>query len=407
MNAMVILFISTLLIFFYCDLCLAWEGDEEVRTLTEPRIWAHRTGSIIIEATPGTTVHVEQLRHEFRFGSALSTKVFDGRYEGEEREKYLSIFVKNFNSAVYENAFKWHKSEPQHGKPFWEHVDAMLQFCEENDIPIRGHCLYWAAEKYVPKWVKDITDDQLEKAIVNRAREACGRYRGRIIDYDVNNEMVHNRYFVDRLGDEIVDVMFAEAHRSDPNAVLYVNDFEILSGNDLDEYIAQIQSLLGRKVPVGGIGCQGHFLGPEFPSPERLFESLDLLGRFGLPIKITEFDRLATDEASQAKDLDTFFRICFSHPAVEAILQWGFWENAHWKPEAALWRKDFSIKPAGEAYRNLVFNEWWTNETSQTDENGFCEVRAFFGKHRITVGEETKVLELRKSQGPLILLMDN
>ena len=35
----------------------------------------------------------------------------------------------------------------------------------------------------------------------------------------------------------------------------------------------------------------------------------------------------------------------FSHPNFIAIVQWGFWEKMHWKPAAALWREDWTLKP--------------------------------------------------------------
>ena len=40
-----------------------------------------------------------------------------------------------------------------------------------------------------------------------------------------------------------------------------------------------------------------------------------------------------------------------SHEGVEGVLMWGFWDKAHWKPDAALVNgDDFVINKAGEAY---------------------------------------------------------
>ncbi len=64
---------------------------------------------------------------------------------------------------------------------------------------------------------------------------------------------------------------------------------------------------------------------------------------------------------------------------------WGFWERNHWKPEAALYRKDWSIKPAGQAWRDLVFKEWWTDETGKTGRNGVYKTRGFLGDYEIVV----------------------
>jgi endo-1,4-beta-xylanase len=78
----------------------------------------------------------------------------------------------------------------------------------------------------------------------------------------------------------------------------------------------------------------------------------------------------------------------FSHPAVEGIVMWGFWEGQHYNPSAALYRRDWSIKPNGQVWENLVFNEWWTDEIGQTNENGFLEARGFLGDYEIEVEHE-------------------
>ena len=40
-----------------------------------------------------------------------------------------------------------------------------------------------------------------------------------------------------------------------------------------------------------------------------------------------------------------------SHEGVEGVLMWGFWDKAHWKPNAAIVNgDDFVINKAGETY---------------------------------------------------------
>ncbi len=80
---------------------------------------------------------------------------------------------------------------------------------------------------------------------------------------------------------------------------------------------------------------------------------------------------------------------------------WGFWEGANWIPVSSLYRRDWSPTPAAEAYRNLVFKEWWTNWRGRADERGQCEVRAFFGKHRVVAGDKSALITLRRSEPTL------
>jgi endo-1,4-beta-xylanase len=119
---------------------------------------------------------------------------------------------------------------------------------------------------------------------------------------------------------------------------------------------------------------------------------LDRLARFGLPIKITEFDNRTDNEQQKAKDLTEFYTICFAHPAVEGILMWDFYRPLHWRPKAGLWEEDFTPNAAGLAYNDLVYNQWWTKEKVKADSKGICKVRAFFGKHFIeSNGKKIKV----------------
>mgnify|MGYP001587940424 FL=1 len=156
---------------------------------------------------------------------------------------------------------------------------------------------------------------------------------------------------------------------------------------------------------------QGHLHGDTF-DPIALQNALDRLAQFKLPIRVTEFNfpgqrskyygepgvRLTDEEeAAKAKALTDYYRICFAHPAVEGILMWGFWEGANWIPVSSLFRRDWSPTLAAEAYRNLVFKEWWTAWRGRTDAEGRCEVRAFFGNHRVTAGGKEKIIDLKRS----------
>jgi hypothetical protein len=112
------------------------------------------------------------------------------------------------------------------------------------------------------------------------------------------------------------------------------------------------------------------------------------------------------DEEKRAKNLDSFYRTAFAHPAVVGIFMWGFWEGAHWMPVAALWTEDWQPKPAAIAYENLVLNEWWTTWEGKADENGIAEVPVFYGKHLIEVSNKRQIVELTKQQEKKSILMD-
>ena len=377
----------------------------------------NRKGTIIIKAKPGANVTIDQTKHEFWFGCALPNGVFSGSMSEEEQNIFKQKFLENFNSAVTENAVKWGNMERRKGEINYTVVDNILEWTEENNIPLRGHNIFWGIPKFVQPWVKELNDEQLEQTLKERAETLTARYKGRFEEYDLNNEMVHGNYYEDRLGADITKKMTDWAKAGDPDIKLYLNDYDILTGNKLPEYLAQIRLLLKTGVPVAGIGVQGHLHGETFDRTE-LKNALDSLAQFNLPIKITEFnipgqrskyygDRelklTVQEEELKAKELVDYYRICFAHPAVEGILMWGFWEGANWIPVSSLFRKDWSPTPAANAYQNLIFEEWWTRENVKANNEGELTVRAFYGTYRITVNGETKKVDLEKAKGKLVV----
>jgi GH35 family endo-1,4-beta-xylanase len=369
-------------------------------------------GELVVRVKPGAQVHVEQLRHEFWFGAALSSGAFSGRLNAEDQRRYEQTFLANFNAAVTENALKWHDMERRRGDVNYGVVDAILAWTDEHDIPLRGHCMFWGVPGRVQDWLKQLNDDDLREALKNRATTAAHRYRGRFAEYDLNNEMLHANYYADRLGPAITRQMANWVKDADRDARLFVNDYDILTGKRLDDYIKHIRGLLEQGTPLAGIGVQGHLHGETF-DPKALHHALDELGKIGLPIRVTEFnmpgqrsrfmrrrDLKLTEEQEQAKAkaLTDYYRICFAHPAVEGILMWGFWEGANWIRQSSLYRRDWTPTPAAHAYRDLVFKQWWTRWEGKADANGQCRVPAFYGKHAVTSGGQTKEVLLGREK---------
>jgi len=364
----------------------AGASDELGAEAIEARIREHRMGYLVVKAGPGAEVHVEQLRHEFWFGAALSSGAFSGRMNAEEQRKYKETFLANFNAAVTENALKWHSMERRQGEVNYGTVDAILAWTDRHEIPLRGHNIFWGIPNRVQTWLKAMDDATLHETLKARALDIGRRYRGRFAEYDLNNEMIHANYYTDRLGPGITKQMADWVKQADPGARLFFNDYDILTGKRLDDYI----------------------------NPVALNHALNELAKIGLPICITEFNipgqrsvymkeqnlKLTPEqEQAKAKAITDYYRICFAHPAVEGILMWGFWEGANWIWQSSLYRRDFTPTPAADAYRDLIFKEWWTNSKVKADTNGQCRVRAFYGKYSVTCGDQTKEVLLSKEKG--------
>ncbi len=383
----------------------------------EKAISAHRKGEITVKAKRGANVEIEQQTHEFWFGCAISDGIFNGRASENDVKMYKQKFLENFNSAVTENAVKWPGMERRRGEVDYSLVDAMLTWTDENEIPLRAHNLFWGIEQFIQPWVKELSDEELEKTLKQRAESVTSRYKGRFTEYDLNNEMIHGNYYEDRLGVDITKKMADWAMQGDPGIKLYLNDYDILTGNKLNEYMAQIRLLLKQEVPIAGIGVQGHLHAESFDRNE-VTRALDSLAQFNLPIKVTEFnmpgqrskyykDRnlvmTPEEEQQKASDLVDYYRICFAHPAVDGILMWGFWEGANWIPQSSLYKRDWTPTPAADAYHDLIYKEWWTKESGKTNRKGEYSIPAFYGKYKITVDGKSQTVYLDKEKGQIVV----
>jgi endo-1,4-beta-xylanase len=375
----------------------------------DARIAGIRMGDILVKTKPGADVRIEQVRHEFLFGVAITDNLAEkseNAMSDKDRKKFLQILEDNFNYAVHENALKWYDTEVEYKKVDYYLADRIYELCRERNIPMRGHCVFWAKDKYVMPWLKELDNDELRAAVVRRSTDVAKHFKGRIDEFDLNNEMINGDFFRRRLGYGIVNEMAWIVKAANPDAKLYVNDYGILVENGFNKssYITQIENLLANGVPIDGIGCQAHFVTSNknnstaraATTSEHVQKTLDELSKFGLPIKITECLVSADTEEGKAEELTRFFRLCFAHPSVEAIIMWGFWEVGHWVPESAMWKKDWTPTLQALAYRDLVFNKWWTKVSGNADKKGIYKADAFYGDYLITSNGQTKKVTLGK-----------
>jgi GH35 family endo-1,4-beta-xylanase len=342
---------------------------------------------------PEAQVSVRLARHAFPFGTAVSAAWL--ARTGPDADRYRQIVERNFNAVVFENDLKWANGDPNRVA----NVNASLAWLEPRGIPVRGHALVWPGVHpqylYLPQDILDAVKrgdlDHIRARVDRRLRHEIHEFDGRIRDWDVVNEANDNKVLQNVLGGDLVIAdWFRAAREAAPGVRLVLNDYSMLSGGAsraqgrIDAWYELIRSLLEVGAPIDAIGEQAHFTNTP-GGIDRTFALLDRFSSFGLPIVITEFDFATADEQLQADYVRDFYTALFSHPSVDGIYKWGFWERAHWKPQAALWRRDFSEKPAARAYRDLIRREWRTEASGRTDASGAFTLRGFKGDYTVTV----------------------
>jgi hypothetical protein len=138
-----------------------------------------------------------------------------------------------------------------------------------------------------------------------------------------------------------------------------------------------------------------------------MLKILDRYGRFGKPIWITEYDVVMDDLETAGAFTRDFYTTLFSHPSVQGIVMWGFWDASHWKNNAALYKGDWTLKPGGKAYRELVLRDWRTDVTLTTDAACKLSTRGFLGDYEIKASKDGRtqtVKEALSSRGAQITI---
>lgn len=364
----------------------------------DARIDSLRKKDFSIKATPNADVKVELVRHDYPFGTALA--LYDSKDSVEKW--YRKTANKYFWYGVPENQFKWPEYEPKKGKLKKREFKEYLDYVKDNGWGFRAHTLVWGHQGY--GFDKHFSNQGSCKEIGQKIKARIDRdlkeYKGQIVEYDVWNEVFHEAFIFDKCGWGLLDSAHIWAHKADPTAKLFINEYNVISAGETDRLYEIVKGMLARKVPVHGIGVQCHFNArPVVPGLVK--ERLDKLASLGLPIKVTELDfgtwenGMDFSEEEQAKRYELFIRSAFSHPAVEGILLWGFWDGRHWIKNGGIIAMDGREKPAAKTIYKLWHETWTTKGTFKADANGDVKFRGFPGKYKVTINGKTSEMVLK------------
>jgi len=385
------------------------EANAPWRAAANERINRIRKGDLTVmvrdrdgNPLPDAQVFVQQTNHAFKFGSAVTAQLLAGDGQtAADREIYRSRVSSHFTTTVLENDLKW---------PFWEDWKSWnrqatmdtFSWLKNQNLTLRGHNLIWPAFSNLPSDARNLTGDALRARIDQHFADILKPENagGKCYQWDVVNEPYTNYDLQGRisgvdgvaqsngkLGNQEIIRWFQMARNLDAEAKLFVNDYDIIAAGGADvkhqDYLFTLTKwMLDNGAPVDGVGMQGHF---DRITPPALMQTI--IERFStLPVQlaVTEFDINMADEDLQAEYTRDVMTMIFSQPKFKDFLMWGFWEKSHWLPLGAMYRADWSSKPNALAYNDLLFREWWTNETGTTDVAGRFSARGFKGGYNVT-----------------------
>ena len=384
------------------------EQRDQILGQTDARIEKCRKGDAVLrllgpDGKPlkaSTTAKIAQTRHKFLFGCNIF-KLSRCRTP-EDNAAYEKHFAALLNFATL--PFYWWNYERQRGKPDDARTEELVRWCKAHNVTTKGHPLAWnwGEQKWLPEEPEAAMQLQFKRI------ERCVRLFKNDIDiWDVVNEATHYdrpqakqnapvlTEAIRKMGvGEYVRQAFKIARKANPNATLVINDYRTDPAY-AEKVISQLVDDSGRPL-YDVIGIQSHMHG-RYWGAQRTWDVCQQFAKFGKPLHFTEttvvsgprtsqgWSTTPEGEKRQAEQAAEFYRVLFSHPAVEAITWWDFTDQGAWqRAPAGFLRADMTPKPAYEQLERLIKDKWWTQTETTLTPGGKVRFRGFFGQYKVT-----------------------
>ncbi|WP_166442514.1 endo-1,4-beta-xylanase [Phragmitibacter flavus] len=391
------------------------EADAPWRKAALERIEQHRKADLALTLTgeggkpmANAEVKLRLRRHEFGFGSAIVADRMGS--DAPDDKRYRKVIDDLFSIVVFENDLKDGNWSPEFDDARRtkrnEGLNEAFDWLAERNIGVRGHYLMQVPTPYNLIDVKD--NAVIRERTMASVTERLEFVKDRVVEWDVINHpiaWVGADMLNVRPGLEQLDRDVFKLSRSKTKLPFFVNEDQVFRpGPQCDDTYAYIKSLNEAGFKVDGLGNQAHFHESYLPSPEHLLAITDKFAEIVSKQSITEYDVVINDDEELAADFtrDVLIAI-FSHPAYTSFLWWGFWEGTHWKPEAASWAKDWTIRERGKVMEEWIGKRWRTEVTLTTDDEGKVNWRGFPGWYDVEVGGEMKTVNITKADPSAVL----
>ncbi|KAF7797216.1 hypothetical protein EIP86_008408 [Pleurotus ostreatoroseus] len=219
-----------------------------------------------------------------------------------------------FGQLTAANSMKWDATEPERGVFTFQQGDVIANLAKQNGQLLR----------------EPLNDD--------------GSFRSDV--------------FFNTLGTSYIATALRAARAADPNAKLYINDFNIEGpGAKATAMMNLVRSLQQQGVPIDGIGVQSHLIVGEVP--QGFQQNLQAFTNLGIDVAITELDiRMTLPETAallqqQKQDYTTVIQACLNVPRCVGVTIWDWTDKFSFVPStfpgmgaACPWDANFIKKPA-------------------------------------------------------------
>jgi len=333
----------------------------------------------------GKTYGLKDVYPDFKFGNILNGNTANN-------STIKNLVLREFNSITPENELKPDFTMVQSGSTddnikvaLGTGAKAILKFCQDNNIGVRGHALVWHGQ--TPAWFfrenfsnsgalvdKETMNKRMESYIKNMFNIIKTTYPTlNLYAYDVVNEAFENwggglrpanestwtKIYGD---DEFIINAFTYARKYAPEGCkLFYNDYNEYESNKCNS-IYNLAMKLKKDNLIDGIGMQAH-LALGFPSASSFGSALKKFASTGLEVQITEIDvTMWANEAEAAgktptvsqyeeqgrKYRDVMKEVLKYKNQVTAFVVWGIRDDLSWRKWGfpVLFDKNGNKKPA-------------------------------------------------------------
>jgi endo-1,4-beta-xylanase len=293
---------------------------------------------VIHPASAASTLDQLAKAHGKYFGSATdNSELSDSAYTA-------ILGGGEFGSTTPGNSMKWDTTEPSRGSFNFGGGDQIVSFAKSHNMIVRGHNLVWHSQ--LPSWVNSLPGNQVQAAMENHITTEVTHYRGQLYAWDVVNEPFDDNgnlradAFYTAMGSGYIADALRTARAADPNAKLYLNDYNIEgAGAKADAMYNLVKSLKSQGAPIDGVGFESH-LATQYGFPTNMQQNMQRFADLGVDVAITELDvrmplpETSAQDATQVTYYSNVVKACMAITRCVGITIWDFTDKYSWVPSA-------------------------------------------------------------------------
>jgi endo-1,4-beta-xylanase len=320
-------------------------------------------------------------------GLLIGTAITPDGTEGAQAAQYKEVLEREFSFAPPEWALTA-TFDVENGNPITndQYVEPMLAVSEANGQQSQGFHLLWHEFGLFNEALPKVSIEKRRAFVKSHIQTLMGKYRGRVGAWNVVNEAFNDQgqrhgpqvfgggklfeNWLYGLGGDFIADAFRLARQTDPNALLFYNDYGLeVDGPKWEAVLAMVKQFKAQGVPIDGVGFQGHLDVSESNQVELgvVREHFRQLNELGVKVRITELDvgiqnGSGTEAERVRKQSDLIWLMttaCLQSQDCDVVNMWGLSDNYSWRSLAQYGGSPANKPTLFDADLNKKQPYWW------------------------------------------------